>query len=250
MPVPHLRSTGLFFKLANRSPDLPDIPVHRPIRSYVLRQGRITPAQEQAIKQHWGFYGIEYKPELLKLNQVYARSAPKILDVGAGMGDNTIALATEHRENDYLAIEVHTPGVGKLIKQAASLNLSNIRVICHDVVDVLNNQLEDHSLDMVLIFFPDPWPKKRHHKRRLIQAEFMSLLIPKLQAHGRIFIATDWQNLAEHIMSVCDQNTNLKNIAGMGNYTPRPKWRPLTKFELRGKQLHHKVWDLAYAINR
>lgn len=229
---------------------MPEIPVHRPIRSYVLRQGRITPAQEQAIKQHWQYYGIDYRPELLRLNQIYARSAPKILEIGAGMGENTISLATEHRENDYLAIEVHKPGVGKLIKQAASLDLFNIRIICHDVVEVLTNQIKDATLEVVLIFFPDPWPKKRHHKRRLIQTEFMSLLRPKLQGHGRIFIATDWQDLAEQILSICDREEGLINLAGIGNYAPRPKWRLLTKFEQRGKQLQHKVWDLAYAVNR
>lgn len=229
---------------------MPEIPVHRPIRSFVLRQGRITPAQEQAIKQHWQYYGIDYRPELLKLNQAYTRSAPKILEIGTGMGENIIALATEHRENDYLAIEVYTPGVGKLIKQAASLDLTNIRIICHDVIEVLTNQIEDRSLDLALIFFPDPWPKKRHYKRRLIQPEFISLLSRKLLDHARIFIATDWQNLAEHILNICDQDSNLINIAGKGNYTPRPRWRRLTKFELRGRQLQHKVWDLAYAINR
>lgn len=227
---------------------MPQEPFHRKIRSYVLRHGRITPAQEKAIEQHWDQYGIEYKPRLLDLDKVFGRTAPKILEIGTGMGENIVALARGHRENDYLAIEVHRPGVGKLINQAEMLQLTNIRVICHDVVDVLVHQIRDRSLDMVLILFPDPWPKKRHHKRRLIQPGFVSLLSRKLQNHGRTFIATDWQDLAQHMLEICDREPGLVNLAGKGNFAPRPRWRPHTKFEQRGNSLKHGLWDLVYAV--
>ena len=219
------------------------------MRSYVLRQSRITPAQELAIQQHWHRFGIDYQPQTLDLSQVFGRSAPKVLEIGTGTGENIVALASRHSDNDYLALEVHTPGVGKLIRQAVALNLSNIRVICHDAVEVLAHQIDDKTLDQILIFFPDPWPKKRHHKRRLLQPEFVALLRRKLQDHGRLFLATDWQDLAEHMLRVCDAEGELFNLAGRGNYSPRPKWRPLTKFEQRGRHLQHQVWDLAYAVN-
>ncbi|OGT83031.1 MAG: tRNA (guanosine(46)-N7)-methyltransferase TrmB [Gammaproteobacteria bacterium RIFCSPLOWO2_12_FULL_52_10] len=224
-------------------------PDRRRVRSYVLRQSRITPAQELAIQQHWHRFGIDYQPQTLDLSQVFGRSAPKVLEIGTGTGENIVALANRHSDNDYLALEVHTPGVGKLIRQAVALNLSNIRVICHDAVEVLAHQIDDKTLDQILIFFPDPWPKKRHHKRRLLQPEFVALLRRKLQDHGRLFLATDWQDLAEHMLRVCDAEGELFNLAGRGNYSPRPKWRPLTKFEQRGRHLQHQVWDLAYAVN-
>ena len=219
------------------------------MRSYVLRQSRITPAQELAIQQHWHRFGIDYQPQTLDLSQVFGRSAPKVLEIGTGTGENIVALANRHSDNDYLALEVHKPGVGKLIRQAVALNLSNIRVICHDAVEVLAHQIGDKTLDQILIFFPDPWPKKRHHKRRLLQPEFVALLRRKLQDHGRLFLATDWQDLAEHMLRNCDAEGELFNLAGRGNYSPRPKWRPLTKFEQRGRHLQHQVWDLAYAVN-
>ena len=228
---------------------MPATPDRRRVRSYVLRQSRITPAQELAIQQHWHRFGIDYQPQTLDLSQVFGRSAPKVLEIGTGTGENIVALANRHSDNDYLALEVHTPGVGKLIRQAVALNLSNIRVICHDAVEVLAHQIGDKTLDQILIFFPDPWPKKRHHKRRLLQPEFVALLRRKLQDHGRLFLATDWQDLAEHMLRVCDAEGELFNLAGRGNYSPRPKWRPLTKFEQRGRHLQHQVWDLAYAVN-
>ena len=244
MPVPHRPSTVHFSVNA-----LSATPDRRRVRSYVLRQSRITPAQELAIQQHWHRFGIDYQPQTLDLSQVFGRSAPKVLEIGTGTGENIVALASRHSDNDYLALEVHTPGVGKLIRQAVALNLSNIRVICHDAVEVLAHQIDDKTLDQILIFFPDPWPKKRHHKRRLLQPEFVALLRRKLQDHGRLFLATDWQDLAEHMLRVCDAEGELFNLAGRGNYSPRPKWRPLTKFEQRGRHLQHQVWDLAYAVN-
>ncbi|MGY8815878.1 MAG: tRNA (guanosine(46)-N7)-methyltransferase TrmB [Gammaproteobacteria bacterium] len=222
-------------------------PTHnRSIRSYVLRQGRLTDGQANALERYWPKFGIEFSTDSLNLPNIFHRNAPKILDIGTGMGETLIELAGLNCENDYLAIEVHRPGVGSLIRNAAANNLGNIRVINHDVMDVLQHQLADNSLDQVYIFFCDPWPKKRHHKRRLVNHEFLSLLIPKLKLNARIFLATDWEDLANHLLEVCDHHPGLRNIAGKNNFTPRPQWRPLTKFEQRGKKLDHDVWDLCY----
>lgn len=220
----------------------------RSIRSFVLRQGRITAGQAQALEKYWEKYGIEFSQELLDLDLIFHRSAPRVLEIGSGMGEVSMALAKKHPENDYLAVEVHRPGIGCLIRHAASAELSNIRVICHDAVEVLNQQIPDQSLDEVYIFFPDPWPKKRHHKRRLISPELVTLLCRKLKYHAQLFIATDWQDLAEHMLVVCDSVPGLINLAGQGHYAPRANWRPLTKFEQRGQKLGHRVWDFAYGL--
>ncbi len=218
----------------------------RTIRSYVLRQGRMTDAQVKALDELWPVYGIDPAEKTLDLNTLFNRSAPRILDIGSGMGETLIQLAARHRENDYLAVEVHRPGVGKLLDNAHKQKLTNIRVFNHDVMDVLKYQLPERSLDEAYIFFPDPWPKKRHHKRRLVNPDFLSLLLPKLKAHARLFLATDWEDLAEHMRDVCDANTRLINLAGSGHYAPRAAWRPITKFEQRGLKLGHGVWDLCY----
>ena len=218
----------------------------RSIRSFVLRQGRLTTGQTKALEQHWHKYGIDYAPELLKLNTVFQRHAPKIMDIGTGMGETLVKFAEQNTENDYLGIEVHRPGIGSLMRQAAEKKLDNIRVINHDVMEVLKYQIEDKCLDLVYLFFPDPWPKKRHHKRRLVNQDFLTLLVPKLKSNARFFLATDWQDLAEHMLYICDQNPVLVNLAGSGNFAPRPSWRPVTKFESRGRSLNHNVWDLCY----
>ncbi len=220
----------------------------RPIRSFVLRQGRLTSGQALALKNHWHRYGIDFSKTELDLDQEFERRAPKVLDIGVGMGHTSISLALAQNEKDYLAVEVHQPGVGSLIRLAEAAKLDNLRVIQHDVVEVLKYQIPRRSIERVYIFFPDPWPKKRHHKRRLISAEFLSLLLPKLTSHGRIFIATDWEGLAEHIVEVCDNHIDLINLAGKGNAAPRPVWRPLTKFEKRGMKLEHSVWDFVYGL--
>jgi len=220
----------------------------RRIRSYVLRQGRLTTGQAHALEYYWPFYGIDFSRARLDLDQVFDRPAPRILDIGFGMGDTSIALARARPENDYLAVEVHRPGIGSLLRQARAANINNIRVICADVIEVLTHQIPDQSLDHVYILFPDPWPKKRHHKRRLINPDFLSRLLPKLHRHGRIFIATDWQDLAEHVMTVVGDHKGFINLAGEGNTAPRPRWRPITKFERRGKNLRHPVWDFIYGL--
>lgn len=219
---------------------------HRAIRSYVLRQGRITGAQHRALDNYWGRYGIAYSRKPLDLDRQFGRSAPRILEIGAGAGEVTLASAARHPENDYLVIEVHRPGIGRLMQQAHARKLNNIRIINHDAVEVLTHQLPGHCLDQAWIFFPDPWPKRRHHKRRLVNTDFISLLATRLQAHARLFIATDWEHMAEQIMLICDNSPQLINLAGKGNFAPRPGWRPVTKFERRGRDLGHKIRDLVY----
>ena len=221
----------------------------RKVRSYVLREGRLTKGQARALQDHWRDYGIDFSDSLLDLDACFGRTAPKILDIGCGMGETTLALAQRHPDNDYLAVEVHRPGVGGLIRRAAEEDIRNIRIICHDVMEVLRCQVPARSLDEVYIFFPDPWPKKKHHKRRLVSARFLELLLPKLKSHGRLYLATDWEDMAAHLLHTCDSFPGLINLAGTGHYAPRPVWRPQTKFESRGRQLRHAVHDLAYCLD-
>jgi len=217
---------------------------HRPIRSFVLRQGRISNAQVRALETLLPRYGIPYREAPLDLDEVFGRSAPKVLEIGFGMGETSARIAAEHPENDYLGIEVHSPGVGSLLKRIEELGLTNLRVIQHDAVEVLKHMLAPGSLDGVHIFFPDPWPKKRHHKRRLIQPEFVSLLCERLKPGGCLHAATDWEDYAEHILAVLSAEPRLVNTAE--GYAPRPGYRPLTKFEQRGLRLGHGVWDIVF----
>jgi tRNA (guanine-N7-)-methyltransferase len=216
----------------------------RHIRSYVLRQGRVTPAQQRACDTLLPRFGIPYHAQSLNLGEIFGREAPKILEIGFGMGESTAAIALEHPENDYLAIEVHTPGVGNLLKLIDVQHIGNIRIIKHDAVEVLRDMIAAGSLDGVHIFFPDPWHKARHNKRRLIQTPFIAQLAHKLKPGGYIHVATDWQDYAEQALAVLSAEPLLKNTAE--GYAPRPAYRPLTKFEQRGIRLGHGVWDLVF----
>jgi len=217
----------------------------RRIRSFVLRQGRLTKGQARALETVFPKFGICYKPELLDLSAQFNRAdSKKILEIGFGMGETTAKIAQTLPECDFLAAEVHTPGVGALLKLIDELALTNIRIIQHDVVEVLQNMVADASLDGIHIFFPDPWHKKRHHKRRLIQAEFVKLLCSKLKVGGYIHVATDWQEYAEWVLEVLNAERQLKNTAK--DYAEKPAYRPLTKFENRGIKLGHGVWDMVF----
>lgn len=236
--------------IANADASVSDMPdtntqaIHR-IRSYVLRQGRLTKGQARALDTVFPKYGIVYKPELLDFNQAFARTnSRKILEIGFGMGETTAKIAQTLPDCDFLAAEVHTPGVGALLKLIDELALTNIRVIQHDVVEVLQNMLPDASLDGIHIFFPDPWHKKRHHKRRLIQADFVRLLCTKLKTGGYLHVATDWQEYAEWVLEVLSAEQQLQNSAQ--DYAEKPSYRPLTKFENRGIKLGHGVWDMVF----
>lgn len=217
---------------------------NRAIRSFVLRQGHLSAAQQRAIDEGMPRWGIEYRPESINLNEAFGREAPKILEIGFGMGTATAEIAANNPDKDYLGIEVHSPGVGNLFKLIGEQNLGNLRVIRHDAVEVMDNMLADGSLDGVHIFFPDPWHKKRHNKRRLIQAPFIEKLVKKIRPGGYLHAATDWEDYAIQIMEVFSGNADLQNSAD--GYAPRPDYRPLTKFEARGIRLGHGVWDVIF----
>jgi len=216
----------------------------RHIRSFVLRQGRVSPAQQRACEELLPRFGIPYAALPLDLKLAFGRNAPRILEIGFGMGDSTAAIALAHPENDYLALEVHTPGVGNLLKLIDAQQIANIRIIQHDAVEVLRDMIVANTLDGVHIFFPDPWHKARHNKRRLIQAPFIAQLVDKLKPGGYIHVATDWQDYAGQVLSVLSAEPLLENTAA--DYAPRPVYRPLTKFEQRGIRLGHGVWDLLF----
>jgi len=216
----------------------------KPIRSFVLRQGRISEAQQRSLDTLMPVYGIAYSKQLLDLEKSFARVAPKILEIGFGMGETTSTIAENYPQNDTLALEVHTPGVGSLLKQIQAKNLSNIRIIQHDAVEVLRDMLAAESLDGAHIYFPDPWHKARHNKRRLVQAPFVALLASKLKTGAYLHLATDWENYAQQMLAVLSAEPSLHNTAA--DYAPRPAHRPLTKFENRGLKLGHGVWDLIF----
>ncbi len=219
-------------------------PARRPIRSYVLRQGRTTVAQARAHRELLPVWGIPFHPEPIDLARAFGRAAPKVLEIGFGMGETTAGIAAAHPEIDYLGVEVHTPGVGSLLNRIDALGLRNVRVIQRDAVEVLERMLSPASLDGVHIFFPDPWPKKRHHKRRLIQPAFTTLLASRLKPGAYVHVATDWEDYAQQILETLAREPSLVNTAQ--GFAPRPKTRPETKFERRGVALGHRVWDLVF----
>lgn len=216
----------------------------RNIKSFVLRQGHMTAAQQRAIDTQWSKFGVDYRPHKIDLNSTFQRTAPKILEIGFGMGTATATIAQRLPEVDFLAIDVHGPGVGNLLKLIQEENISNIRVMRHDAVEVVNTMLDSDSVHGIHIFFPDPWQKKRHHKRRLIQRPFIEQLLPKLESNGYIHLATDWEEYAEQMLEVLSSFDELNNTAD--DFAPKPTYRPETKFESRGKRLGHGVWDLVF----
>lgn len=218
--------------------------IARPIRSYVLRQGRVSNAQRRAYDTLLSRYGIPYTAQPVDLHALFGRDAPCILEIGFGMGDTTAEIAAAHPGNDYLALEVHTPGVGSLLKLIEERALTNVRVVQHDAVEVLTHMLPPESLEGVHIFFPDPWPKKRHHKRRLIQPAFAHRMALRLKPGAYVHVATDWEDYAEQILTVLSDEPALENSAD--GFAPRPAYRPLTKFEQRGLSLGHGVWDIIF----
>lgn len=216
----------------------------RSIRSYVLRQGRLTAAQHRACEALLPRFGLPYSTEPIDLDGVFGRNAPKFLEIGFGMGETTADIAARRPENDYLGIEVHTPGVGSLLNRVAGAGLTNVRVIQHDAVEVLHAMIPQASLDGIHIYFPDPWPKKRHHKRRLLQPPFVALLASRMKPGAYLHVATDWEDYALAILEVLAAEPGLTNTAA--GFAPRPEWRPETKFEARGLKLGHRVWDVLF----
>ena len=226
---------------------MPD-PVHpRSIRSFVTRADRITPAQQRALEELWSKYGVEYRDQPLAPAALFGRRAPCTLEIGFGNGENLAALARAHPERDYLGVEVHRPGVGRLLLALEREQLANVRVICHDAVEVLERQIAPASLAEILILFPDPWPKKRHHKRRLVQSPFVALIERALEPGGVLKLATDWQPYALEMLACLNAVPGLRNLAPDGGFAGRTAERAPTRFELRGRRLGHEVWDLAFS---
>jgi tRNA (guanine-N7-)-methyltransferase len=222
-------------------------PDYRPIRSFVMRAGRMTVGQTRALEELWPRYGMEFTPQALSLDAVFGRAAPRTLEIGFGNGEHLAALAAAHPERDYFGIEVHRPGVGHLLMLAAAGNLTNVRVSTHDAVEVLSEQIAPGSLDEVLVLFPDPWHKKRHHKRRLIQAPFVELVASRLRPEGVLRLATDWEEYAQQMLEVLSAaSASFVNQSPTGDWMPRPEERAPTRFEKRGARLGHGVWDLAF----
>jgi tRNA (guanine-N7-)-methyltransferase len=216
----------------------------RGIRSFVLRAGRMGTGQARALEDYGPQFLIPYSESALDLDATFGRQAPRILEIGFGMGETTAGIAAAHPDQDYLGIEVHTPGVGALLKRIGEGRLGNLRIIQHDAVEVLQHMLADDSLDGIHIFFPDPWHKKRHHKRRLIQPAFVGLLARRLKPGGYLHLATDWEDYAQQMLAVLSAESNLVNTGN--GFVSRPETRPLTKFEKRGLKLGHGVWDLLF----
>lgn len=222
-------------------------PEKRRIKSFVLRQGRLSSAQQKALDNMWPVYGLSCEDQLLDLNSLFNRKdAPTIVEIGFGMGNSLAAMAEAHPENNYIGIEVHRPGVGALLKLVAEKGLTNVRVFNHDAIEVLEKQIPLNSLDSVYLFFPDPWHKTKHKKRRILQLEFAQKIAQHLKQNGHFHMATDWEDYAQHMMKTMSQATEYTNLSGENAFTPRPDYRPLTKFEQRGHRLGHGVWDLIF----
>ncbi|MDE8557382.1 tRNA (guanosine(46)-N7)-methyltransferase TrmB [Pantoea vagans] len=218
----------------------------RRIRSFVRRQGRLTKGQQQALDTLWPVMGVEYQPEPVDLPALFGREAPVTLEIGFGMGASLVTMAQNTPHQDFLGIEVHAPGVGACLAAAKDADVQNLRVMCHDAVEVLEKMIPDNSLRMVQLFFPDPWHKARHNKRRIVQVPFAELVMRKLKLGGVFHMATDWEAYAEHMLEVMNSIGGYRNQSEQQNYVPRPETRPLTKFEQRGQRLGHGVWDLMF----
>lgn len=222
---------------------------HRRVRSFVLRQGRFTPAQQRAFDALWPRFGIDYSGRPRDFAAAFGRQAPLVLEIGFGNGEALRFAGAQDPDRNHIGVEVHAPGVGRLLNALDADGTGNVRVYHHDAVEVLENEIADGALDEVRIYFPDPWHKKRHNKRRLVNPDFAALLARKLASGGRLHLATDWQDYAEQMWDVLDATTGLVNRAGPRGHVPRPPWRPQTHFEARGRRLGHGVWDLLYDRN-
>ena len=218
----------------------------RRIRSFVLREGRLTKGQQHALDNYWADYGVDYQATELDLSTLFGRDNHKVLEIGFGMGKSLVQMAKNAADKDFIGIEVHRPGVGAFPADAVAQQVKNLKVFEHDAVEVLEHMIADNSLDTVQLFFPDPWHKKRHHKRRIVQPEFVQLLRRKLKPGGVFHMATDWENYAEHMLEVMSAAEGFSNLSADNSYIERPEHRPLTKFEQRGQRLGHGVWDLMF----
>ena len=223
-----------------------EVPGQRQVRSFVLRQGRLTQGQERALDEQWPRFGLDYTGQERDFDAAFGRAAPLVMEIGFGNGEQLLFAAGNEPGKNLVGLEVHAPGVGRLLQGAAELGVDNLKAYCHDAVEVLHHEVADASVDEVRIYFPDPWHKKRHHKRRLVQPVFVALLVRKLKPGGLLHLATDWEDYARQMLEVCDAEPRLRNRAGPGGTVERPQWRRQTHFETRGLKLGHGVWDLLY----
>lgn len=221
----------------------------REVKSYVKREGRLTNAQANAIETHWGSLGLDYTGTLIDFSKEFGNNNSLVLEIGFGMGHSLVETAKQNPDKNYIGIEVHTPGVGACIASAVEENVNNLRVFEHDAVEVLKNCVADNSLSKLQLFFPDPWHKKRHHKRRIVQSAFVESIRQKLAIGGVFHMATDWENYAEHMLEIMQSAEDFTNQSKSSDYVPRPESRPVTKFEKRGERLGHGVWDLMFERN-
>ncbi|MFY1027940.1 tRNA (guanosine(46)-N7)-methyltransferase TrmB [Actinobacillus seminis] len=221
----------------------------RKVRSFVLRTGRLSDFQRDMMNTNWAFYGLAHQLSFFDFSGIYGNTNPVILEIGFGMGKSLVDMAIQNPDKNYLGIEVHTPGVGACIAYAVEKQVKNLRIICHDATEILRDCIADETLGGLQLFFPDPWHKAKHHKRRIVQPAFVDMVCQKLVPNGFIHMATDWENYAEQMLAVLKSAVNLRNVSPTDDYIPRPDFRPLTKFEARGHRLGHGVWDL-YFIKR
>jgi len=215
------------------------------IRSFILRQGRLTPGQQLALDNYWDKYCLDPKADY-DFAAVFGRNAPLFVEIGFGNGESLSSMAAANPDKDYIGIEVHRPGVGHLLLLLNQQSLTNVRIYCHDAIGIMEHKIADNSLSGVHLFFPDPWPKKKHHKRRIVRPDFIDLLIRKLKPEGYFHAATDWGNYAEAMLAVLSESSALRNASSSNDYCQCPEYRPLTKFEQRGIRLGHGVWDLIF----
>lgn len=218
----------------------------RRVRSFVRRQGRLTQRQEDALQSEWATMGIDFVAQPLDFAAIFNNQNPVVLEIGFGMGASLVTMASQNPEKNFLGIEVHAPGVGACLASAKEENVTNLRVMCHDAIEVLDRMIPDESLSMVQLFFPDPWHKAKHNKRRIVQGPFADKIRAKLVKGGVFHMATDWEPYAEHMLEVMSHADGYKNLSVSGDYVPRPETRPETKFEKRGQRLGHGVWDLMF----
>ena len=222
--------------------------VRRTIKSFILRQGRLTHGQQRALDEQWPVFGIEYEASLLDFETLFGNTNPVILEIGFGNGESLLQMAAENPDQNFIGIEVHRPGVGHLLHLIHEQGIQNLRVMNHDAIDILQNQIPEHSLTRVQLYFPDPWHKKKHNKRRIVQAAFLDTLSRLLRTDGKIHFATDWEHYAKHMMLTLEYHDDFENDDGTNQYSPKPDYRPITKFEKRGQRLGHGVWDLIFSV--
>ena len=218
----------------------------RSIRSFVKREGRLTHGQQQALETLWPVYGVDYAEQAVNFSELFGREAETVLEIGFGNGDSLWQMAQAQPEKNFFGIEVHRPGVGHLLQLIETSGCKNIRLSSHDAVEVLEHQIPDHSLNRLQLFFPDPWHKKKHHKRRIVQPAFIQLVAQKLKPGGVFHLATDWENYAEHMLHTLNNCELFENLSADNTYVDKPAERPITKFEMRGQRLGHSVWDLLF----